>query len=151
MFQESTHSFLVSSLLLFLFPFFLETANLFTFPFMSSAESGHRGRGMCFIDTYDVCSFYCRFSFRRSCFNKWEEFQGHECHADAQKHWNTVMSSCLGREGQRHRPSASLELSMKRSGMKEGWRVKKVVLVGGRGSQLQDWGRQCTVWNVARL
>lgn len=24
-----------------------------------------------------------------------------ECHADAQKHWNTVMSSCLGREGQR--------------------------------------------------
>lgn len=64
-----------------------------------------------------------------------------ECHPDAQKHWNAVMSSCLGREGQRRRPIASLVLSMKRSGMKEGWRVvEEVVLLGGRGSWLQDWG-----------
>ncbi len=34
---------LTSSLSLFLSPFFPDTTNLFTFPFMSSAESGHRG------------------------------------------------------------------------------------------------------------
>jgi len=51
-----------------------------------------------------------------------------ECQTDTQKHWNTVMSSCLDREGQCDRPSASLVLSMKRSG------VEEVALLGGRGS-----------------
>lgn len=112
------------------------------------------GMGLCFIDTCDVCRFYCRFSFRRSRFNKGRNSRVKECQTNTQKHWNTVMSSCLGREGQRDRPSASLLLSMKRSGMKEGWRVRcmveEVVLLGGKGQLAAGLGggvTLCGMWS----
>lgn len=73
-----------------------------------------------------------------------------ECQTDTQKHWSTVMS-CLDREGQCDRPSASLVSSMKRSGMKEGGRVEEVVLLGEGAVSCRIWGRRHTVWNVVGL
>ncbi len=66
-----------------------------------------------------------------------------ECHADAQKHSNTVMSSCLGREGQRL--SGVVNEAERDDGGVEGWR-ERLYFWGGGAVTCRIWGRRCTVW-----
>lgn len=61
-----------------------------------------------------------------------------ECHADAQKHWNTVMSSCLGREGQ-HLSGVVNEAERDEGG------VEEVVLLGGKGELAAGLGGGVTL------
>lgn len=85
-----THSL---SLLLYLSSSFLKPQICLLFHSCHQLNQG-TGMGLCFIDTCDVCRFYCRFSFRRSRFNKREEFQGQgmsDRYTEALEHCYVIM------------------------------------------------------------